>query len=155
MKWRMSSKATRLLQEGVCSYYLSLAVIYIAHDSTDGQADAMARWDNHSSEGWNRRCCSWRKRAVHGERWMEPVARWGNEQEMFERLNLTNPKKGSAADCGALQAVRETCRDLHGGRPGRGVCPTPLAIWIREKELKCCYWIYRRTVLLLYCWEQS
>lgn len=43
MKWRMSSKATRLLQEGILSYYLSLAVIYIAHDSTDGQADAMAR----------------------------------------------------------------------------------------------------------------
>lgn len=34
---------------------------------------------------------------------MEPAARGGNEQEMSKGLNLTNPKKGSAADCGALQ----------------------------------------------------
>lgn len=39
----MPSKANSLLQEGIHRYYLSLAVIYIAHGLTDGQADAMAR----------------------------------------------------------------------------------------------------------------
>lgn len=115
MKWRISNETTRLLQEGICSYYLSLAVIYIAHDSTDGQADAMARWDSHSSEGWNRRCCSWRKRAAHGERWMGLVVGWGDEQEIFKRLNLTVSKKGSPAGCAGCG----TCWDLHGGR----ACP--------------------------------
>lgn len=89
MKWGMSSKATRLLQEGICSYYLSLAVIYIAHDSTDGQADAMARWDNHSSEGWNRRCCSWRKRCA----WREMDGAGGQVREWTGDVQVTEPDK--------------------------------------------------------------
>lgn len=142
--------AIRLLQEGICSYYLSLAVIYIAHDSTDGQADAMARWDNHSSEGWNRRCCSWRKRAAHGERWMELVVEWRDEQEMFKRINLTVSKKGSPADCGTLQDVGRA-----GVFMGAGQVKERVPIWPREKNLSCWYCVYRRTVLLLYCWKQS
>lgn len=61
---------------------------------------------------------------------MELATRWGHEQEMFRWLNLANLKKGSAANCGALQDVR------HAGifmGPDQVKKPTPLP-WQYEQE---------------------